>query len=260
MFASGRIAYLLFRRGFERAWETTSLRIWASLVRQAHVILDVGSNVGVYALTAKSVNPTATVFAFEPYPPTFERLVANVELNGFDIVTSSFAVSNQNGEAALYAHAAEQLASLESSDEQVNDTGTPITVKTTSLDDFADAHGLSRVDLIKIDIEGHEPKALDGAERTLAASRPTLLVEVLTGDVGEELWRRLEPLGYEAYRIFEQRGLARVAHPGGQSWQSRNCLFCPGGTLERHGLLPLVLETRPDESRPRRSRRPAPSR
>jgi FkbM family methyltransferase len=224
------------------------------------VVLDVGSNTGVYALTAKAVNPTATVVAFEPNPPTFERLVANVELNKFDIVTSDFAVSNQNGNAVFYAHTAEQLASLESTDGQVSENGKQITVKTTRLDDFADSHGLTKVDLIKIDIEGHEPMAFDGAQRTLAASRPALLVEVLTGDVGDELWRRLEPLGYEAYRIFEQRGLARVAKPGGQSWQARNCLFCPGGTIERHGLLPLVLESTPDETRPRRSRKAALSR
>ena len=57
---------------------------------------------------------------------------------------------------------------------------------------------LPRVDLVKMDIELHEPTALRGMRRTLEQFRPTLLVEVLTEKAGEGVAAALDGLGYEA--------------------------------------------------------------
>jgi hypothetical protein len=94
-------------------------------------------------------------------------------------------------------------------------------VPLTSLDiHFADA----RVDLIKIDVEGHEPHVLDGARQVLERDHPSLMLEILRSTPLPALLGVLEPLGYEASWVTEADGklqpLSAERPP-----KSRNALF-----------------------------------
>ena len=74
--------------------------------KRSHVVLDVGANIGFFALLLQSRAPGIKVHCFEPGPITFDRLVGNIRLNGFssNIFPYRCAVSDQNGIGYLADH------------------------------------------------------------------------------------------------------------------------------------------------------------
>jgi hypothetical protein len=71
-----------------------------------------------------------------------------------------------------------------------------------------DAFGFSDIRFIKIDVEGHESRVIDGARKTLASSRPALLVEIeqrhCAGPIGD-VFDRILAQGYEGYFLEKGR-------------------------------------------------------
>jgi FkbM family methyltransferase len=232
-----RVENDLYWRGYGLGWEGMSLQLWRSLVPQARSILDIGAQTGIYALAARALNPKAVVIAFEPLESSYRLLRANVELNGFDIVTVQKAVSDTTGSAILYDVVAQHgLASLEV---RPDEKQVALPVQTVRLDDFASEIDAPAFDLIKLDIEGHEPAAVRGLGDQLAASKPTLLIEILSDAAGAEIWNMVEPLGYEAYRIADRTGVVRADAVTWVGNSERNYLLCQPEALARAGLARL---------------------
>lgn len=132
--------------------------------------LDVGANVGYFSLLAASrVGREGRVFSVEPSPYAYERLAATVRANGLSQVrTFRMGLSSAEGELPLYVppasdgfHSPSMAAGWE----------TTVTVPVRRLDDCLDEWGVETVDLMKLDVEGHEPHVLEGAAGSLAAGR-----------------------------------------------------------------------------------------
>ena len=135
------------------------------------VVLDVGANVGGYSRDIVAINPSATVFAFEPHPLTFERLVSNVHAHG-NIHPLNYAVGHRPGRQMLYdRHSERGTAHASMFREVIEDihkapaSGCEVNVMT--LDEFIEKKGLARVDLLKIDTEGYELNVLKGADKSI---------------------------------------------------------------------------------------------
>ena len=71
----------IFWFGLKESWEKVSLDIWSILSKKSKIILDIGSNTGVYAIIAAKLNPNARVIAFEPVKRTFSVLEKNIEFS-----------------------------------------------------------------------------------------------------------------------------------------------------------------------------------
>jgi FkbM family methyltransferase len=151
-------------------------RVLSRLVRPGQVVLDIGANIGYFSLLfAKWVGAAGAVHAFEPFPETVLRLKRNLELNAClnsivrihelaisDAVGSlSMAVPDQGNSGCNYLR-----------------TDGSRTIEVTTLDAFVQQERLSRVDLIKIDIEGSEVALLEGARETIERFRPVFMIEV----------------------------------------------------------------------------------
>jgi FkbM family methyltransferase len=202
----------LFWAGYGNGWEGTSLRLWARLVPHAATILDIGANTGAYALAAAALNPAARVMAFEPVPQIAGRLRQNVALNALAIEVVEAGVSDRTGTAILHEPDADHSysASLEPAMLRGQPGLRQTSIAVTRLDDFAAAHHLGRMELLKIDAEMHELPILDGLGRRLAEDRPAMLIEVLTPRIGAEVVQRIEGLGYALFRIDEGQGVVPV--------------------------------------------------
>ena len=239
--AGGPIENNLFWNGYGGGWEGTSLRLWAAVAPSAHTIVDVGANTGVYALAARALNADAQIVAFEPSERVHQRLCANADLNGFDIETPMVAVSDHDGTATLYDSAQQMFyaASLEAP----SGTASVIArvVRVVRLETYSRENGIDSIDLLKLDIEGHEPAAVEGMGDLLGRSRPTILVEVLSTRAADALITLLLPLGYEFYRIFEGRGIRRVGEFRAHEGHDRNYLVVQPGILTRANLNGQVL-------------------
>lgn len=146
-------------------WNPVEYAAFRAAARPGGVALDVGANVGAYALLFGGwVGAGGQVFAFEPSARAFEGLSAHVALNGLGGVVRPVraAVSDREGRAALAAeghHGTSRLASTAGE-------GTE-TVETVTIDQFCAREHIVPT-LIKIDVEGWELEALRGARDTIA--------------------------------------------------------------------------------------------
>jgi FkbM family methyltransferase len=226
----------IFWNGLEHGHEPVSYGLWKKLAARSQVILDIGANTGVYSLIAKSLNPGAKVFAFEPVKRVFEKLEINRQLNGYDFVSFELALSDHDGEAVIYDTDAEHTYSV-----TVNQDTTPVganvietKIRIERLDTFIEREHLERIDLMKIDVEAHEPEVLSGMGNYLERYKPTILIEILNDEIGERVERLVEDHGYLYFNIDDHAGtLRQVEHIGKSDFW--NYLLCDATTAKELG-------------------------
>lgn len=166
--------------GYERPFPD----LFAACCRGARRVLDVGSFSGLYSLIAAANESAAEVFAFEPYPHARALLDANLERNRWRarVHIVPMAASDHAGEAELYVPTTRTglLESASSLNAAIYaETMDRIRVPLITLDGVLADRAPGRVDLIKIDVETHEPQVLRGAGRILHEDRPVIFLEVL---------------------------------------------------------------------------------
>jgi FkbM family methyltransferase len=180
----------------------------------AHVIFDVGANIGFYSLSwAAGLAPGGTIHAFEPVPATFDRLCRNVELNalGDKVRTSNFALGSEKSTVTIFLPAfsgssASSLKNLHPEEESVQ-----VEAAVERLDEYFLACGLDRLDFMKIDVEGAELLVLQGGRETLARHKPLLFMELL------RKWAR--PFGYhpnDVIALLGEEGYRCYSHQDGK--------------------------------------------
>ncbi len=164
----------LFYGAYE-AFELTLLAAMAGRMEGA-VFLDVGANVGHHALYMAA--RAGTVHAFEPNPELWPLIEQKVSRNGLANVTlhrcglgaradrMALYLSPECGEASLIAGASRTSAS----------SGIPVTI--VRGDDYFGQNEISRLDIVKMDIEGFETYALEGMASHLEQFRPVVMVEL----------------------------------------------------------------------------------
>ncbi len=167
----------LFPAVHNGGFEAEELDTLLPRVARDAVVWDVGANVGIYAVLLSAAAPDGRVEAFEPVPATHQRLVDNVAANDATNVTSHFvALSDAVGTARMAvhpdAHGCDQIGGLE-----IDPGAEAIDVPTTTGMEFLASHP-GDPDVVKVDIEGHEPQFLRGAWEMFERRRPLLMMEV----------------------------------------------------------------------------------
>jgi len=144
--------------------ETSLLR---SYLRPGMTFVDVGANVGYYSALASSAVRDGRVIAFEPNPYASERLAAWIKRNGVQNVTvCPVALGALAGSAAIYiGNETNRTSSMAGG----AGPGTQISVRT--LDDEMERLGVTRIHVLKIDVDGYESQVLAGASRLFAERR-----------------------------------------------------------------------------------------
>ena len=148
------------------------------------VIFDIGANIGSMAFRFAQRVPRGHVFAFEPTTYAFAKLMRNVALNP-DLAqritpVKSFASDSTRRDHDISAYASWKVNGSSAPKHPVHG-GILKTAESTpaiSLDDFIIKHAVERVDLIKIDTDGHEFNVLAGAHKTIEKHLPFLIFEI----------------------------------------------------------------------------------
>jgi FkbM family methyltransferase len=202
-------------------YEANELAFLARTLRPGMTVVDAGANEGLYTLlAARCVGPTGSVWAFEPSSREFDRLRYNVENNELSNVRLfRIALGDSPAEQDLLIAAAEHAGQStlgRFAYESVGNLGRE-RVPIQKLDDLVQQHGLNRLDLLKVDVEGAEGRLLRGARNTLRDLRPLVLFEVLEpallnqGDTLDELLRILREACYSVWRFSPETGLPVLA-------------------------------------------------
>jgi len=199
------IAPLLIMQAYERQ-QTQLLK---GLLKPGMVVLDIGANIGYYALImAHVVGPSGKIYAFEPEPRNYDLLVMNVSLNGYtNIITVQKAVSNRHGKAKLFLDDRNLGGhSLSIGDESAES----IEVETTTVDDFLrEAMEERKIDIVRMDVEGAEGLVIEGASHALEDSHIKVILEFCPrqlrnlGTDPRQLLRDLRDLGFRIIVIDE---------------------------------------------------------
>ncbi len=199
-------------------FEAPECRFVNAFLEPGMTVLDVGANIGQYTLIAADrVGPGGHVHSFEPNPDMFAELAGNVARNGFEArcTLNASAVTDKAGTATLSVHApGEDVYGSLGSHQRVPTVGHRM-VPTVTLDDYLAALPSPPViDLLKMDIEGAELAALQGAARLLGAVHaPVLMIEVSDtnteafGYPARECLDLLESFGYAFHEIGYLGGL-----------------------------------------------------
>lgn len=133
--------------------------------------LDVGANVGYFTLLAsRRVGQGGRVIAVEPAPRVHGRLARVVADNGLKAELHPIGLSDRDGTCTLYLPA-EGLHNDSPTMARHDGAGEPVEVPVRRLDDCLEKWRVDSVDLLKIDVEGHEGKVFAGAERALGTGR-----------------------------------------------------------------------------------------
>ncbi len=209
-------------------------------IQPGYVCLDVGANIGAVALhLAQCVGTAGKVYGFEPVPGNADRIREHATRNSFNdrMQVVQCALSDTNAELELLiaapSHVNQGMGSLVEIDH--GDLTSKIQVKSLTLDSFCEQNTVTRIDFIKVDIQGAEPLFLAGAQQTLARLSPRLIMEVApsslssTGYSSKDLLVHMESLGYSAYslKVDGVRGdrlTAAACHP---DFTAENVLFEP---------------------------------
>jgi FkbM family methyltransferase len=205
------------------------------------VAIDIGANLGEWTLPlARAVGASGRVLAAEPAPRNAGALEATLYANALcqaEVIRAAIGDHDGIAEFAIpivtSAHTDTGTARIGSACVRREALRVPL----RSLDSLAAERGLDRVDLIKIDVEGHERRVLDGAASTLARHRPVLVLETghETGEDRRAIHNRLCGLGYRMSGILLDYGMAAADWP---AYAALRLPFRPG---DAHNLL-LVPE------------------
>ncbi len=148
-------------------YEGFELELFESLLKPGMTVLDIGANLGLYAaIAAKEVGPQGKVVAIEPCAENGSYLRQTVEVNGFtNVHIAQKAIGASRGQATLF------LNPDNKADHRIYGSSTTrkgVPVEVIPLDDLLDELKISRVDVIKMDVQGAEALALRGMTRCLA--------------------------------------------------------------------------------------------
>lgn len=178
-----RLQHRLINQGMHEPAETA---LMGSVVQRGWTCLDIGANIGWHSLLlGRRVGPEGCVHAFEPMPISRTRLLRNIELNNANnIVVSPLALSSK-AEVSHHAMMAGvpvlegrlNLGGWSMKDPVNGAAADTVEVHSTTLDRYVAEQGIKHVHFIKMDIEGYESRALQGAHAVISKNRPYIVME-----------------------------------------------------------------------------------
>ena len=183
-------------------WFEEEIRFARRWLRPGMQAVDVGANIGVYALAmARAVGRGGRVSAFEPTPESADALRRNLRINdATHVELYQAAVSDREGAIALAVGEHPEvnaIAARGGAGEGV------IECTALTLDRIAAEQDWSAVDFVKIDVEGHEREAIRGGATFFASASPLLMLEVKKADtVNLGLFEAITQMGYDVYRLL----------------------------------------------------------
>jgi FkbM family methyltransferase len=192
-----------------------------SVTSKTPIVFDIGAHHGQSIDYLKTIFPGCKIYSFEPDPESF-KVLSRKESDRVEVF--NIAISNQVGEVRFFKNKISHTNSLYKINLDSNDSiratkersleksaysdeiNREIRVKSTTLSKFIDDHGISHIDLIKIDVQGAEDKVLEGANLSIISS---IIVEVSFYDFYEkstsfmDIEKILTPAGFYLFSILD---------------------------------------------------------
>lgn len=167
-------------------------------------VIDGGSNIGVFSLCFSTLIADGLVYAFELQRLIYQIGCANFIFNGVsNIIAFNLALSDKSGEWVGFTHIDYSGKNISSTgirtEPELGKTDYYDRTKTIALDDL----NIQNIGLIKLDIEGHEEKALDGMWQSIDRWNPFLLIELSPGYLEGKVDSVIDKIKSHGYSVTE---------------------------------------------------------
>jgi FkbM family methyltransferase len=185
-------------------------RMLKQVIRPGMTVVEVGANMGAHSVDIARACAPGTFYAFEPQPRIFQILCANLALNDIgNAIAYPEGCGEAEGEAVVPVMDYSQQGNFGGL--ALQPAGRPgIKVRIRPLDDL----DLSACGLLKVDVEGFEPRVLRGARRTVERCRPVIYIENDRSAQQQEVISLVAELGYRLYwhtpRLFDPKNFNGV--------------------------------------------------
>ena len=218
-YAAYRLANILFSRGYPlyrplySGWKAFAdrdeRRFLRAVLKPGMTVVDVGANIGIYTrFFAREIGSTGRVHAFEPAQQNFLRLEAAVRGLG-NAVANHAAVGERSGTTTLF------LSDRLNVDHRTFDSGdgrAGVAVKQVALDDYFPA--ATRVDVMKVDVQGFELQVLQGARRLMTENAGvTILMEFWPYGLAQASTRPCDLIHFARALGFSVRPISSTSSP-----------------------------------------------
>ena len=200
------------------AFEPITVAACSRLIKPGDTVLDIGANIGALALPmARMTGSAGMVYCFEPTDYAFNKLTTNLALNpdlAARVVASQTMLTDSQQAVVEPIYSSWPLDSTK----PLHDLHMGAAESTTGaqplrLDDYLATKNVTRVDFIKMDVDGFECHVLGGAWKTLAAHKPVILMELAPYCLTERKRSLAELLGIlsdAGYRLYHLDGMSPV--------------------------------------------------
>jgi len=174
----GSAPNLLLIEGKYEPFETSVL---LHLARRANLFIDVGANVGYFAVRLSNANHLLTTVAIEAIPSTAKILCENIALNkiGDRVSVINKAIGSSEGMCQLFVPEVSGHSAASIQDQHPDEPSTVTSIEMTTLNDVLKEFSISNDDLIKLDVEGAEYEVFCGGLLVFEKARPTIFAELL---------------------------------------------------------------------------------
>lgn len=184
--------------------EPISTKLVTKLLKKGMTCLDIGANIGYYVLLeSKIVGDNGKILAVEPSPENFSFLKKNIELqNSTNIKAYNFAAGDTEGnlDFLIYENASNSGMIIPKGT-QPKWPGKIIQVPVKKIDNFLDELGITKIDFLRMDVEGYEYHIFEGMKKTIEKSKPIIQIEVHKSIMGKDTTRQwfamIKNAGYE---------------------------------------------------------------
>lgn len=184
-------------------FETETYQFIRDTLKVGDHFVDVGAYTGLYTILAEQLG-CGKVSSFEPNPAVYNRLVLNIMANNCDdniITVYPYALSDKTHQTVMYVNPAVLLTSGGSLEHSITRNTKPVPIHSVEFDSI----DFGRVDMVKIDAEGHELSVLKGMVKTIENYSPYLILEVNVSSELEKFVDFLSPYGYQNIDVFDER-------------------------------------------------------
>lgn len=172
-------------------------------LKENMVCVDLGSNIGYYAVIESNIiGESGKIFAIEPSPVNFPILRLNLEnqkKNNF--LAYNIAIGDKNEDMEFIISTKSNWSKIRMNNENINSADKIIKIPVKTLDSFVIENNITKIDILRMDVEGFEYNIILGANNVLEKYKPKIFVEIHKMYLGKEktceIFNDLKNKGYE---------------------------------------------------------------
>jgi FkbM family methyltransferase len=177
-------------------WAEEEIKVFKQILTPTSHVIDVGANIGSHTVFFSKFCNKGLVYAIEPQFYIFQLLVANSVLNGcFNVKHFNAAISNDYNSLKLINLPPASSNNINYGEFKIHNDENGIETKCLTIDSME----LTHLDLIKVDVEGHEMSVIESAIESIKKFKPYLYVEFNNSKGNKELLETISKLGYNIY-------------------------------------------------------------